>query len=88
MTTRRYTLADLKGTEWPFELDIVLFNQISEYKPIGPHCHLRILPVFRALRRRVPDITVAAVWERLAVFYDLEALVSVSRMRVGQKGFK
>ncbi|KAI8810416.1 chromatin modification-related protein EAF7-domain-containing protein [Cladochytrium replicatum] len=61
--------------EWTPEMDVVLLQAITRFRPVGVHKHFRMVSVLRFFNRNSPRSQNAQqLWEHLEDFFDLNAL--------------
>ncbi|KAI8827198.1 chromatin modification-related protein EAF7-domain-containing protein [Fimicolochytrium jonesii] len=63
------------GVHWTPEWEIILFNALVRFRPVGVHKHFRMLSMQRYFRRETGvTLTIQQLWNHLSLFYDLGAL--------------
>ncbi|KAJ3336856.1 High-affinity nitrate transporter 2.1 [Gonapodya sp. JEL0774] len=73
------TETDGSYTSWTPEMEIVLFQALAKYKPIGVHKHFRMLSVSRFFNSNSPvKLPLQALWERFGRYYDVAGLDEVA----------
>ncbi|KAJ3179049.1 hypothetical protein HDU85_005004 [Gaertneriomyces sp. JEL0708] len=66
---------DEHGFEWTPELDIILFQALVKFRPVGVHKHFRMLSVRRYFNKETAlDLGVKQLRERLEYYYDMDTL--------------
>ncbi|KAJ3038088.1 hypothetical protein HDV00_000971 [Rhizophlyctis rosea] len=64
---------------WSADLEVSFFQGIARYRPVGVHKHFRMLNVQRFFNKHTGlNVTVDQLWERLALYYNLEELDSLA----------